>query len=60
MNVRGVKNKPKKQTAKTKSDNPAQSAKFIAAAKSLGLDESNPAFERAMDKLVPRNAGTKK
>lgn len=50
MNVRGVKGKRKKRA--TKPDNPAQSAKFIAAAKSLGLDGSGKEFERAMEKLV--------
>jgi hypothetical protein len=53
MSARGVKGKPKKRKP-TKPDNPAQSARFIAAAKSLGVDESGKDFERAMDKIVPR------
>ena len=53
MNVRGVKGKPKKRKP-IRPDNPAQSARFIEAAKSLGVDENGKAFERAMDTLVPR------
>jgi hypothetical protein len=37
-----------------KRDNPAQSRKFIEAAKKLGVDESGEAFNRALDKLVPK------
>ena len=54
MNVRGVKRKSQKRKTPTKPDNKAQSERFIAAAKELGLDKDNPAFERAMDALVPR------
>lgn len=39
---------------KTKPDNPAQSARFIAAAKSIGVDESGKEFKKALDKLVPK------
>ena len=53
MNARGVKGKAKKRKP-TKPDNPAQSAKFIAAAKSLGLDGKGREFDKAMDTLVPR------
>jgi hypothetical protein len=52
MNARGVKGK--KRRPKGKPDNPAQSRRFIEAAKSLGVDESGKAFKRAMDKLVPK------
>lgn len=45
---------------KTEPDNKAQSERFIQAAKSLGVDESGQAFERAMDALVPRKAKKKK
>jgi len=31
-----------------------QSARFIAAAKKLGLDESAEAFEKAIDNLAPK------
>jgi hypothetical protein len=40
----GKRRKPKKRAP----DNPAQSAKFIKAAKELGVDESGKAFEKAM------------
>ncbi|HUO44322.1 MAG TPA: hypothetical protein VMT94_05345 [Burkholderiales bacterium] len=57
MNVRGVKGKKRKR--KTKPDSLAQSARFIEAAKSMGI-ESGEAFERAMDALVPRKQAKKK
>jgi hypothetical protein len=50
--VRGVKGKAKKRKP-IKPDNPVQSARFIAAAKELGVDESGKAFELAMDVLIP-------
>ena len=53
MNARGVKGKAIKRKP-TKPDNPAQSAKFIAAAKELGLDGKGQEFEKAMDVLAPR------
>ena len=37
-----------------KRDNPAQSRRFIEAAKRLGVDESGEAFNKALDKLVPK------
>jgi len=52
MSARGVKGKRRKP--KGKRDNPAQSAKFIKAAKALGVDESGEAFKRALDKLVQK------
>lgn len=60
MNVRGVKGKTSKRKTPVKPDNKAQSERFIASAKALGLDKANPAFDRAMDKLVPRKTGEKK
>ena len=46
--------KGKKRKPKVKPDNPAQSARFIQAAKKLGLDESGKDFDKAMDKLLPK------
>jgi hypothetical protein len=40
--------KQKRRGAKGKPDNPAQSTRFIKAAKELGVDESGKAFEEAM------------
>jgi hypothetical protein len=52
MSVRGAKGKKRKRKAKPKAkpDNPAQSARFIEAAKSLGI-KTGEAFERAMNAL---------
>ena len=58
--MRGVKGKPRKRKAPIEADNEAQSERFIQSAKELGLDKSNPAFDRAMDKLVPRKPVAKK
>ena len=52
MNARGAKGKAKKRKP-TKPDSPAQSAKFIAAAKELGLDGKGQEFEKAMDAIAP-------
>jgi hypothetical protein len=46
--------KRRKRKPKGKPDNPAQSRKFIEAAKRLGVDESGEAFSKALDKLVPK------
>ena len=52
MNARGVKGKKRKST---KPDNPAQSAKFIASAKALGLAGKGHDLDKAIDTLaVPR------
>lgn len=51
MSVRGVKGKLKKRKP-IKPDNPVQSARFLAAAKSLGVDESGKDFDRVIDKLL--------
>jgi hypothetical protein len=48
----GEKGKRRKRRPKGKPDNPAQSRKFIEAAKALGVDESEKAFEKAMRVLV--------
>jgi hypothetical protein len=37
-------------------DDPEQSARFIEAARKLGCDESEEAFERVFDRIVPRRA----
>jgi hypothetical protein len=50
--------KGKKRKRKTDRDNPAQSARFIKAAKELGVDESGEAFNSAMRSLLrakPKN-----
>jgi hypothetical protein len=49
----GAKDKRKRKRT-TKPDNPAQSARFVAAAKRAGLGGKGDEFERAMDKLAPR------
>jgi hypothetical protein len=43
-----------KKRGPPKRDNPAQSRRFIEAAKSLGVDESGEAFRKALDKVVPK------
>ena len=50
MSARGVKGK--KRRPKGGPDNPAQSRRFIEAAKALGVDESGKGFEEAMRKLA--------
>ena len=44
----------RKRKPKGKPDNPAQSKRFIEAAKKLGVDESGEAFSKALNKLVPK------
>jgi hypothetical protein len=56
LNVRGVKGKKRKP--KGKPDNPAQSARFMKAAKALGVDESGEAFEKAMRSLLKPKRGS--
>jgi len=46
--------KGRKRKPKGKPDNPAQSKRFIEAAKKLGVDESGEAFSKALNKLVPK------
>ena len=52
MSTRGVKGKKRKRIGKT--EDKAQSARFIAAAQKLGVDESGKDFERALDKLIQK------
>jgi len=49
--VRGVKGKSRRRKAKP--DDPVQSARFVEAAKQLGVDESGEAFKRALNTLLP-------
>jgi hypothetical protein len=46
--------KRRKRGRKGKPDNPEQSARFIKAAKELGVDESGKDFEKAMRALAKR------
>jgi hypothetical protein len=48
----GEKGKRRKQKPKGKPDNPAQSKRFIEAARELGVDTSSEAFERVMRSLL--------
>jgi hypothetical protein len=50
----GEKGKRKKRRAKGTPDNPAQSERFIRAAKELGADESGKDFEEAMRRLAKK------
>ena len=50
----GKNGKRKRRRAKGKPDNPAQSERFIKAAKELGVDESGKAFEETMRNLGKR------
>jgi hypothetical protein len=50
----GEKGKRRKRKPKGKPDNPAQSKRFIEAARKLGVDESGEAFSKALNKLVPK------
>ena len=49
----GARGKPKKRKRTSKPDNPAQSARFIAAAKKLGLGGKGDDFERVMNSILP-------
>lgn len=52
----GERGKRRKRRPKGKPDNPAQSKRFIEAAKRLGVDESGEAFDKAMrDLLKPKS-----
>lgn len=48
--------KPKRRL--TSRDDPGQSARFIAAAKELGLDKNADAFDKAMKKLLKPKRGS--
>ena len=52
MSVRGVKRKRQKRKAPV--EDKAQSARFIAEAKRLGVDETGAAFERALEVFAPK------
>ena len=55
----GERGKRRKRRPKGKPDNPAQSARFIKAAKALGVDESGEAFDKAMRSLLKPKAKLK-
>lgn len=42
-----------KPRAAPKPDNPAQSKRFVEAAREIEADESGKAFQRALEKIVP-------
>lgn len=42
---------------KPKPDNPAQSQRFIDAAKEAGVDDTGEAFDKAFKKIVPERRG---
>lgn len=44
----------RKKTSKPKRRDPKQSARFVAAAKEMGLGGSGEDFERAMNALAPK------
>ena len=48
----------KRRKRRPKRDNPAQSRKFIEAAKALKADESGKAFEDAMGKVLKPKRGS--
>ena len=48
----GESGKRRKRRPKGKPDNPAQSKRFIEAARKLGVDESGKAFEEVMRTLA--------
>jgi len=48
------KSKAKKKSKAIPTKDPAQSARFLETAKSLDVDETGKAFDRALDKLVPK------
>jgi hypothetical protein len=52
LSMAGGNGKRKKRRAKGTPDNPAQSERFVRAAKELGLDESGKDFEEAMRRLA--------
>jgi hypothetical protein len=60
LSMAGARRKPRKRKPKTEPDNEAQSARFVEAAKALGVDESGKAFKRALDTLLPKGRARKK
>jgi hypothetical protein len=49
---RGKRKKRRPQSGGAARDNPAQSARFIDAAKALGVNESEEAFDKALRALL--------
>ncbi len=47
----------KRKPLKAVPDNPAQSKRFMEAARKLGLDESGKDFEKAVLKVIPPKRG---
>jgi hypothetical protein len=52
----GREKRRKKRGGRGKPDNPAQSKRFMEAAKALGVDESGKAFKDAMDKIAQKKS----
>jgi hypothetical protein len=53
--------KPKRRPKpKTKRRDPAQSERFIEAARKAGMDETGETFERAFEKIVPPRQSVKR
>lgn len=48
----GEKGKRRKRSRKVKPDDPAQSKRFVEAAKALGVDEDGETFNRVMDAIL--------
>jgi hypothetical protein len=48
----GESGKRRKRSRKVKPDNPAQSKRFIEAAKALGVDEDGETFGRVLDAML--------
>ena len=46
--------KPKAVRPETEAEDKAQAERFLETARQIGADETGEAFERAMDKIVPR------
>ena len=55
----GEKGKRKKRGRKGGPDNPAQSKRFMEAAKALGVDETGKAFNEAMNTILKPKGKTK-
>jgi len=54
----GEKGKRRKRKPKGKPDNPAQSKRFIEAARKLGVDLSKDAFDKALRKILKPKRGS--
>lgn len=44
---------------KSRPDNPAQSQRFIDAAKEAGVDETGDTFDKAFKKIIPEKRASK-